>query len=198
LTRAEYTSLGNYHGSTVSHRFGTWNNALRKAGLQITLNKKITDVDLFDDIQYTWIKLGRQPTTTDIKAGQSNYSLNTYTRHFGSWRKALKSFVFYINSDCNDTENFQDDEKNLENVVAGDTTLIKHRTNRDINLRLRFLVMKRDNFKCCICGASPATDSTVELHIDHIVPWSKGGETELDNLQTLCSKCNLGKSNLDM
>jgi hypothetical protein len=198
LTRSEYASLGNYHPSTVSNRFGTWNNSLLKAGLQISLNKKITNIDLFDDIQYTWIKLGRQPTTTDIKAGLSNYSLNTYAHHFGSWRKALASFVSYINSECNTTESFQDDETNIKNVVAEDTTPIKHHTNRDINLRLRFLVMKRDNFKCCICGASPAKDSTIELHIDHIVPWSKGGETELDNLQTLCSKCNRGKSDLDM
>lgn len=45
---------------------------------------------------------------------------------------------------------------------------------RDVNLRLRFKVMQRDNFKCCICGKSPATNPDIELHIDHIVPWSKG------------------------
>ncbi|MBR4875585.1 MAG: HNH endonuclease, partial [Clostridia bacterium] len=55
--------------------------------------------------------------------------------------------------------------------------------------------LKRDNFTCCACGASPAKDPSVELHIDHIIPWSKGGETTEDNLQTLCSRCNLGKSN---
>ena len=60
--------------------------------------------------------------------------------------------------------------------------------------KLRYKVLKRDNFKCCACGASPAKDPSVELHIDHIVPWSKGGETTFDNLQTLCSRCNLGKS----
>ncbi|WP_343324290.1 HNH endonuclease signature motif containing protein [Streptococcus sp. Marseille-P8640] len=38
--------------------------------------------------------------------------------------------------------------------------------------------------------------SNVVLHVDHIIPWSKGGETVLGNLQTLCSKCNLGKSDL--
>ena len=74
----------------------------------------------------------------------------------------------------------------------------KHKTTRDISLRLRFKVLMRDNFKCCICGASPATDFSVQLHVDHIKPWSKGGETTIDNLQTLCSKCNLGKSDLDM
>ena len=66
---------------------------------------------------------------------------------------------------------------------------------RVISDKLRYQVLKRDNFKCCACGASPAKDPAVELHIDHIVPWSKGGESTLDNLQTLCSKCNLGKGN---
>ena len=65
--------------------------------------------------------------------------------------------------------------------------------SRIISSALRYKVLKRDNFKCCACGASPAKDPSVELHIDHIVPWSKGGGTTLDNLQTLCSLCNIGK-----
>jgi 5-methylcytosine-specific restriction endonuclease McrA len=201
LTRDEYALLGSYHSSTATKRFGTWNNALLRANLQITLNRKITDIDLFEDIQYIWMKLGRQPTTTDVKAGCSRYSLNTYSRHFGSWRKALESFVNYINLDSDSHECCKvGEEKSFNKTIeiSKEDNAIKHSTQRDINLRLRFLVMKRDNFKCCICGASPAKDSTVELHIDHIVPWSKGGETELNNLQTLCSKCNLGKSDLDM
>ena len=68
------------------------------------------------------------------------------------------------------------------------------RRTRAISDKLRYQVLKRDNFKCCTCGASPAKEPSVELHIDHIIPWSKGGETTLENLQTLCSKCNIGKS----
>jgi len=71
-----------------------------------------------------------------------------------------------------------------------------HKTKRDISLQLRYQILKRDNFKCCACGTSPAKIPSVELHIDHIIPWSKGGETTLENLQTLCSKCNLGKCDL--
>ena len=72
-------------------------------------------------------------------------------------------------------------------------TAVKARS-RVIPDKLRYTVLKRDHFKCCACGASPAKDSSVELHIDHIISFSKGGETTLDNLQTLCSKCNIGKS----
>ena len=70
----------------------------------------------------------------------------------------------------------------------------KSKSTRTISDKLRYQVLKRDNFKCCACGASPAKDPSVELHIDHIIPWSKGGETKLDNLQALCSRCNIGKS----
>ena len=77
--------------------------------------------------------------------------------------------------------------------VTKKNTAQKSKT-RVIPDKLRYKVLKRDNFKCCACGASPAKDPSVELHIDHIVPWSKGGETTFDNLQTLCSRCNLGKS----
>ena len=72
----------------------------------------------------------------------------------------------------------------------------KIQRSRDPSTRLRFEVLYRDKFTCRFCGASPTKDPAVTLHVDHIVPWSKGGETTLDNLQTLCAKCNLGKSNL--
>lgn len=57
---------------------------------------------------------------------------------------------------------------------------------------LRYEILKRDNFRCQICG-STAQDG-VKLHIDHIVPVSKGGHTVRSNLRVLCDRCNLGKS----
>ena len=56
---------------------------------------------------------------------------------------------------------------------------------------LRYDIMKRDGFRCQLCGAT-ASDG-VTLHIDHIVPVSKGGKTVPSNLRTLCSRCNMGK-----
>ena len=57
---------------------------------------------------------------------------------------------------------------------------------------MRYDIMRRDKFRCVLCGAKAADG--VQLHIDHIFPVSKGGKTEASNLRTLCSRCNLGKS----
>ncbi len=57
---------------------------------------------------------------------------------------------------------------------------------------LRYDIMKRDKFRCQLCG-STASDG-VKLHVDHIVPVAKGGKTTPENLRTLCDRCNLGKS----
>lgn len=56
---------------------------------------------------------------------------------------------------------------------------------------LRYDIMKRDGFKCVLCGRN--ADDGVKLHVDHIIPVSKGGKTVPSNLRTLCDSCNLGK-----
>lgn len=57
---------------------------------------------------------------------------------------------------------------------------------------LRYDILKRDGFRCTICGRGQ--EDGVKLHVDHIKPVSKGGETTPSNLRTLCQDCNLGKS----
>ena len=81
-----------------------------------------------------------------------------------------------------------------EEEPIDDRIMSKRKSPRTVNWRLRFLVMKRDHFRCKFCGAPSGPN--VELHVDHIVPYSKGGETDFENLQTLCDKCNIGKSDL--
>ena len=93
-----------------------------------------------------------------------------------------------------DWANVEEEQIDLDpNTLSTSTSRTK---GRDPSLRLRFKVMMRDRFTCKACGASPAIQVGVELHVDHITPWSKGGDTSLDNLQTLCSQCNLGKGNM--
>lgn len=62
-----------------------------------------------------------------------------------------------------------------------------------MNESLRYDVFKRDGFKCCICGATAKEGA--KLHVDHIIPVSKGGKMVMSNLQILCDRCNRGKSN---
>ena len=69
----------------------------------------------------------------------------------------------------------------------------KEYQRRILTPSLRYDILKRDNFKCVICGRTPKRDG-ITLHVDHIIPVSKGGKTEPENLRTLCSICNLGKS----
>ena len=58
---------------------------------------------------------------------------------------------------------------------------------------LRYDILNRDNFACVICGAS--SKQGARLHVDHIIPVSKGGKSIPSNLRTLCERCNIGKSN---
>lgn len=64
-----------------------------------------------------------------------------------------------------------------------------------IPARVRYLILARDNFRCCACGRSPKVHGVV-LHIDHVIPRSKGGLHHEDNLEALCDDCNQGKSDI--
>jgi len=64
-----------------------------------------------------------------------------------------------------------------------------------ISKRLRFEVLKRDNFQCAYCGAR-APD--VALEVDHILARANGGTDEFLNLVTACWPCNRGKSSVPL
>jgi hypothetical protein len=217
ITRDEYGLHGKYHSATLEYRFGSWIKAKEKAGLKRRAHPSISDEEYFANLENVWIQLGKQPHFRHMRAPLSKYSGSGYVHNFGSWRKALGQFIKYINK----VENKDDDNLSLAKIPSvehseGHQTHIHvgkipsakriksyeqerdgHKTKREVNDRLRFKVMRRDNFKCQFCGRSPATESGIVLHVDHIRAWSKGGETMFDNLRTLCSKCNIGKGNLE-
>jgi hypothetical protein len=86
-----------------------------------------------------------------------------------------KVFVFILklsehqSADCNN------------NIDLQHTRLISSEVKKE--------VWKRDGGKCVKCG------STVNLHFDHDLPFSKGGTSLTEkNIRLLCMKCNLSKS----
>lgn len=58
---------------------------------------------------------------------------------------------------------------------------------QSISKKKLIAVMQNSNSACVACGF------TQDLHVDHIVPLSRGGTNDLENLQMLCSRCNLSK-----
>jgi len=64
------------------------------------------------------------------------------------------------------------------------------RERRPLPPSLRWQILKRDGFRCQICGRSAPE---VTLHVDHKIPVARGGTDDPDNLWTLCAECNLGK-----
>ena len=62
-----------------------------------------------------------------------------------------------------------------------------------ISSSLKNEVLHRDKYRCVICGNN--VNNGAKLHVDHIVPVSRGGTNDINNLRTLCEDCNLGRSN---
>jgi 5-methylcytosine-specific restriction endonuclease McrA len=178
-----YNKEGRFGAETLRRRFGSWNTALLKAGLGVTKRARFSEEELFENMEAVWRTLGRQPRYRDFDAVVTNVSRSAYERRFGSWRAALEAFVTWANA-------------SQENDEAASPLLTERarRTSREPSLRLRFHVMRRDDFKCRQCGRSPAMEAGVILHIDHVLAWSLGGETTFENLRTLCDRCNLGNS----
>ena len=187
VSHRSYSSTGTFSSDTIVRQFGSWNEALNAAGLEIKIRKDISKEELFENLANIWQAIGRQPVFRDVeKSSLSKFSKGTYVERFGSWNGALQAFIDYIESDPSEaTPPFPVLEKKTS----------ASRTNRQINWRLRASILIRDNCICKMCGASPAKNSDVVLHVDHIIPYSKGGETLEENLRTLCSICNIGRSN---
>lgn len=222
LTQWEYdnSNLNRFKGATIGKRIG-WNKAIEKAGLEISLRRGISEKELFKNLENVWLTLGRQPGRREMMQPLSKYSERPYAGNYGSWLNAVRAFVEYMNSDLEHNEEMSDFAQNENSVDAvienrqkikrvpsqrlreSDPLLdpvdpvkqnvLKRKTKRDPSGRLKVQVLIRDGNKCRLCGITVTGEN---IHFDHIIPWSKGGETVLENLQVLCAPHNLAKGNL--
>ena len=213
----DYRRLGGKRArGTFCKYLGGWRQAVARIGLKDGFSRArpelrtYADEDYFAEMQRLWELLGRQPKAREMrKSGQ--ISPQSFQQRFGTWIKAIYAFC----KDRNEPDPYDafDDAAQIERVEQKDlirqvepqlsisilqeiSTLpnLKRRTPRKPSVRLRFQVLQRDNFTCHACGRSPATEIGVVLEVDHVFAWSRGGETILANLQTLCNRCNSGKS----
>jgi hypothetical protein len=180
--------------STIANRFGSWTNGLKAANLTIhKKGRRHCELDYFDNMLKVWTHYGRQPKYQEMDLPPSVITSGAYESKWGKWSNALLAFIEYVNKDkieediiIEEKQHFN--KKELENKI-------EKRNSRGIPIGLRYRIFVRDRFRCVKCGRSPATDLNCEIHIDHIIPISKEGKTVLENLQTTCKECNLGKSN---
>ena len=153
---------------------------LKKLGFEVTDNNDII-LGIFDPTKKELINTSLEKFLNDFIV------VSILKGHFqGNKGYQLEILPTYNKLDYIFTGN--DDE--IENLPL---KVVANKTKRNIPLGMRYKVFKKDNFKCVACGKN-ANDGA-KLHIDHKLPFSLGGLTELNNLQTLCSECNLSKSN---
>jgi hypothetical protein len=181
------------HSAGIRRRFGSWKAALQRAGLTLSPHgRRYSDDEYFDNILTVWTHYGRQPKYRAMNVPPSTIPAGAYEAKFGGWRRALGAFVERVNAD-QQVRSLGAVPPLQAQPVSFPEVSTKSRT-RAISLGLRYEVLRRDRFKCVLCGASPAVTPTCQLHVDHIRAFARGGATEEGNLRTLCSHCNVGKS----
>jgi hypothetical protein len=201
--KREFNLSAQVHSSTVRREFGSWANAMECLRQELKLQGKellpkhrgyFTRDQALNELERVWGKLGHRPSRIEWESSGATIGYNTYVRYFGSWTNAV---LFFLESRA---ENRPSGE--IQSVVLAENLQAtpqakkeaRKRQSRDVPPGLRLRVYERDRFRCRYCGRTPVTDLSIQLHVDHIHPFAKGGDTVLENLQTLCSACNLGKS----
>lgn len=197
----DFSKVSSISATTIKNHFGSWKKgleALRKhlesKGLELkprpyAPNRIYSDQAMFDEMERIWGMVGQRPSKTEWAVSEPKISYNAYKRRFGSWSNACLKFIEYkMGSEINIYKRPSlPNNKQIEKPSIEDL--------HEIPLGLRLKVLTRDNFRCVFCGKSPAFNPGTVLHVDHIIPWSRGGKTNEENLQTLCLECNLGKGN---
>lgn len=165
------------HSWTISERFGSWRRALALTGIETGVrSRRYSPQELMDNLELVWRELERPPGQPSMAQHGFRISAVPYRRQWGSLRKA-----------CALLARFKREEISEQQLLGG---VASKQPRVALPLKIRWDVLKRDDYRCLKCGARPPD---VELEVDHIVPVSGGGTNDLANLRTLCRPCNQGK-----
>lgn len=117
--------------------------------------------------------------------------LSYYPLSIWSWQDAVKAIFrgsVDVISEYERTVRSPEIEMKLPSVLA----LKEYVRAARIPAFTRFNVFLRDRWTCQYCGERHKTH---ELTFDHVVPRSKGGRTNWENIVAACRRCNLKKGN---
>lgn len=104
-TSRDMAELGEYAPSSYSIAFGTWNDAIQKAGLEIGRHRDVSEGELIDEIQRLAGELGQPPTVYQMR-DQGRFGVSTVSNEFGTYNDGLKAAGLEPNreKDVNKTE----------------------------------------------------------------------------------------------
>lgn len=194
LTVDDFNAHAAFSVSAVRRHFRHWRRALETAALTARpTSARYSDEECFENLLSVWTHLGRPPQYREMNAAPSEVGGKAYVGRWGTWVKALEAFVQRVGQ----VEARSAAQPDAPAITPPPTQAERVDVNDGrIRLGLRYRVLVRDNFKCVVCGNTPARDPACRLHVDHMYPHSKGGPTLIENLRALCDSCNVGKGNL--
>lgn len=79
-------------------------------------------------------------------------------------------------------------------IYRYDPDAVRQRELEDFTPEQKLAILERDGYKCVVCGRG--TKDGVELQVDHIKPKYLGGQSTIENGQTLCAQHNFIKKTL--
>jgi hypothetical protein len=181
FSTTQYDSLSGKkpHSATIIDRFGSWKKSLKIIGIEGGREKRYSPVELIENLEKIWKDFGYPPGKRQIRKFGLKISETPYKKLWGSVRAA-----------CECVAAFHEGRISRELLLAGK---ISEPRRTPIPLNVRWTVLKRDNYRCVKCGESPSNDHQVMLEVDHILSVARGGGNDIENLQTLCQRCNQGK-----
>jgi len=179
-TRAKMDTQGRFPASLIARRFGTWNDAIREAGLEPAKRTSISNDELEYEFHRLRSSLGHVPSGVEMEE-LGAFSKGVYNRRFGSWNEAVKSFG---------EEPRYTRDGDGEGVGYG--TLWESRREE---------IIQRDEEECVVCGTSRENhqqEYRKDLHVHHIHPfideYERTGSYEIahrsENLVTVCISCH--------
>ncbi len=179
--RREFSAATGISVEVIRRRFGSWANALAKAGLSTPRTaRRYSTEQCLENVAKLWMHFGTPPSWTRLGTPPSSVGSKAYQTRWGAMSKVLEAFREWLDSQQQPTE----DKRSLE---PSDTE------RPEAEIVTRFLVMRRDGFRCAARGRGPAGRDGVELHVERAIPLSDGGKNPLAGLRTRCRNCDGSK-----
>ena len=164
-----------------------------------------------EKIQNAYTYFARKILPSEYTTGK--FKISTATSHlYMPYVPSLQRYWFYkkyllwVNRNCISEDDYKyinlkveefvsygnEEFQRLKDKVNRIKELTAPRGNKRNNIKDEILsfILKRDREECVTCGSKD------NLQFDHILPLSKGGSDEPENLRILCRSCNLSRGNL--